>query len=330
MAKLGLSLGLGILLSLPVLAEMSPQQQLVSMSHAFKEQNYQGIFIYGQAGKVESLSIAHVMESGIERERLVHLDGPVREIVRNGHSVTCVHPGDQILRLEHSIPAGPFAQVFNKDVAKLSGFYNLQPKGLGRVAGHMANVLYIIPKDAYRYGYRLWLDKESNLLLKSEMVDQSGRILERFQFTQLDIGLKAEDVVLQASPLTKGHQVAQHHVPASANAVTGKTATGKPAGLSWHLAWMPKGYTKASQENRYLGQQQSGKKQMYTDGMSAFTVFVEKRGQGNLPAGISRRGATVAVVRHSQFNGGQQVITVVGEVPSMTAEKIAASVQLMP
>lgn len=325
MAKLRITLGLGILLSLPAMAEISPQQQLVAMSHAFKEQNYQGTFIYGQADKVESLSIAHAVDAGVERERLVHLDGPLREIVRNGHSVTCVHPGDQILRLEHSIPAGPFAQVFNKDVEKLSSFYTLQPKGTSRIAGHMANVLHIIPKDVYRYGYRLWLDQGSNLLLKSEMVDQSGRVLERFQFTQLEIGLKAADMVLQVSPSSKMHQVAQHHLPVSAVADPDKSS-----GLRWHLAWMPKGYAKASQENRYLGQAKSGKKQMYTDGMSAFTVFVERRGRGNLPSGISRRGATVAVVRHSQLNGGQQVITVVGEVPSMTAEKIAASVQLTP
>ena len=61
MAKLGLSLGLGILLSLPVLAEMSPQQQLVAMSHAFKEQNYQGTFIYAQAGKVDTIFVDTIL-----------------------------------------------------------------------------------------------------------------------------------------------------------------------------------------------------------------------------------------------------------------------------
>ncbi len=60
----------------------------------------------------------------------------------------------------------------------------------------------------------------------------------------------------------------------------------------------------------------------YTDGLASFTVFHEPR-QQPINENSSVRGATVAV--HRNLPGA--MITVVGEIPLETAERIAASVK---
>ena len=56
-----------------------------------------------------------------------------------------------------------------------------------------------MPRDEDRFGYRLWLDEETRLLLKSELIDAEGNALEIFQFNSIVIGDEVDPAALQPS-----------------------------------------------------------------------------------------------------------------------------------
>ena len=122
----------------------------------------------------QACRVVHKVVDGVQRERLVHLNGAPREIVRHGEKVTCmVHAWRRPHRDgSQSIPAGPFARAFVREFDRINDTYMVDESGEGRVAGsRQARRIAVNPKDQHRYGYRLWLDKETSLLLRSELVD---------------------------------------------------------------------------------------------------------------------------------------------------------------
>ena len=56
-----------------------------------------------------------------------------------------------------------------------------------RVAGRDTVSVTVTPQSEDRYAYRLWVDKQSKLLLKSVILGRGGRVLEQVKFTQIEI-----------------------------------------------------------------------------------------------------------------------------------------------
>lgn len=319
----GLKLQLGsvllglLILAGPVVAEES-RAWLVRMSEAFVTQNYDGVFIYSHGSSMETLRIIHQVKEGVERERIVRLDGPVQEIIRQGGKVTCVHGSDWNGNINHKIPLGPFARAFVRDMSELGESYQLIEKGNGRVAGREARVLLIKPTDDYRYGYRIWLDETTGLLLKSVLVHR-GKVLERFQFTQLTIGGTVDEAALAVG--INGETMVHYPLLSHEQSLV----ESKP--LNWSLNWLPAGFEMRMQGSHPKHEGSSDVDTItYTDGMAAFSVFIEKIADQDYEEVSAQKGATVAVTRIVNYPGGDHLVTVVGEVPMKTAKRIALSV----
>jgi sigma-E factor negative regulatory protein RseB len=152
-----LSLFGGALLAVPASAEeRTPAQWLDMMNRGFLEASYDGIFSYFSGDDLSTMRVVHTVTNGVQRERLVHLNGAPREIVRTGDEVECIlRPGDEILALESSIPSGPFARAFSRAFEGVSDNYTLSLHGTDRVANREAVRLAVMPRDAQRYGFRL-------------------------------------------------------------------------------------------------------------------------------------------------------------------------------
>ena len=167
---------LGASLSGPLRAEdesVTAARWLQQMETSFRDLNYDGIFSFLAGSELATLRVVHMVIDGRQRERLVHLNGAPREILRDGEDVSCiVMPGDDLLKMASSMPSGPFARGFVRRFDQLSDSYGLNLAGKGRVAGRPALRLSVMPKDDNRFGYRLWLDEATKLLLRSELVDQ--------------------------------------------------------------------------------------------------------------------------------------------------------------
>jgi sigma-E factor negative regulatory protein RseB len=276
------------------------------MSHSLREVSYQGIFTYEHGSSMQTLRISHSVDGGVESEHLTRLTGSGGSVMRAEHPLDCIHPGSRLLRI---------SEGFENDVddCGLAAYYQLKLGPRDLIAGRYAQVLTVLPRDMYRYGYQMALDTETGLLLKSQTMAQDGKILERFQFADLDIGSEQEsgtqvDVVHHAQHDEHAHS---ESAPRSAAA----------SGDAWHAAWVPQGFTLTSGESR----SQSDK--TYTDGLAVFSVYLEPMQQRVQPGeGRARQGGTTAYTRGMQLGGKAILVTVVGEVPINTARMVADSI----
>ena len=301
--------------------EGDPRRWLDDMSRAFSELSYDGVFSYFSGDELASLRVVHMVVDGQQRERLVHLNGAPREIVRRGEEVQCiVMPGDALLELEQSIPAGPFARAFVRRYDQISDHYGMALSGQDRVADRVAVRLAVTPRDEHRYGYRLWLDKETRLLLRSELLSRDGERLEIFQFNQIRLGDQVDPAALE--PDGKDGSLVSH--------LTLATKDPEPVAaeqMPWAAGWLPPGFRVAAADIRRIPSSRSAvNTMMFTDGLAAFSLFIEPMPENGASAMMSRNGATVAVTRMIAEEGDPHLVTLVGEIPVPTAKRIVESV----
>ncbi|KEF31072.1 Sigma factor RpoE negative regulatory protein RseB precursor [Marinobacter nitratireducens] len=288
---------------------------LEQLGPALNMTSYRGVFVYARGDSVHSMRIAHRYRDDKVQERLVIQDGGSGEIVRKGTDVVCVLPRQGKVRLNQVIPSGPFAKAFSNQSVPLSQWYNVELVGEDRVAGYSAVIVALNAKDAFRYNHRLWLEKSTGLLVKSN-VGGAGKVLEHFQFTSLEITDDIPDSEFEIQ--TQGRAIAR--------SVSPKDEVAAPVNLDldgWRPGWLPEGFLPAA-----APRSGSGHAVAFSDGVAAFSIFVEPEGTVKMPSGVSRIGATTVYMRELGSGDSRYLITVVGEVPPKTAKQVAESVQV--
>lgn len=271
--------------------------------------NYQGSFTYQHKDNpaLQSFRIIHWVEEGVEHERLQYLNGPEREVLRSGKALGCQSLGHQLLQ-------GNISQL-GANIARLDQLYKFEIRGPERVAGREATALLALPLDQYRYSSLLTIDNETGLVLKSWLVDEAARPLERYQFIDLDLTPEIENL---REPKAKLHRAAVPQV-ADCNPQEAKVME------RWKTTWVPVGFV-------FVGQRQVRDQidmLMYTDGLTTFSIFIEEA-KGAIPEGVAQRGATLAVMDSLRYANKDYRITVVGEIPVVTAQKIAQNIVAIP
>lgn len=291
------------------------QELINSMSRAVRERNYDGTFIYLRHRQLDSMRLIHKSDGGGEFERLVSLTGMPREVIRDDRSVRCIYPDDEAVVVEKSRPRKYVAQL-PEPIERIAPYYDFAVDGEDRVAGRDAWVVNIQPRDAFRYGYRLWIDKDSALLLKSELRDKSGFPLEQIMFTELHLLESVPAELLE--PSVSGQNFTWYH-SASATSRGESARDGR-----WVVSWMPSGFAMNEHERQALVA--SGKPvdhMVFSDGLASVSVFIEKlEDNGEIAAGLSRMGGVNTYAKHL----GEFQVTAVGEVPPATVQRIANSV----
>ena len=305
--------------------ESSAADWLERMNRAFVERNYDGVISYYSGADLATMRVVHVVENGVQKERLVHMNGAPREIIRTGDEVACIlQPGDEMLELEGNIPAGPFARAFTRRFDQVSNHYTVSVHGRDRIADRPAVRIVIAPRDDDRYGYRLWLDVDTGMLLRSELIDMRGARLEIFQFATIRLDQPVDAAALK--PESQENAVTSH-------LTLGNSATPpKPSdAVQWAAGWVPDGFIMAAWDVRHAPSTlKDVNTLMYSDGLAAFSVFIEELPEVGAGSLISRNGATVAVTHVvTATRGSQHLVTVVGEVPTPTAQRVARSVHFV-
>lgn len=312
-----------VLVVLPGVAlAKSPEAWLERMHEALSALSYHGEFSYYHGGELSSLQLAHAVVDGTRHERLVHLNGAPREVIRTGDKVTCVlHPGDRLLDLDDSIPAGPFAQAYTRSLEGLPRGYRVSFGPEDRIAGRDTVQVRIEPEAADRYGYRLWLDRETALLLRSELLDTEGRPLEIFQFVRIEIGSTIDPELLR-------EPADEHLVKYDLTFEDAEPEAGERL-VHWEASWLPDGFEMAAADVRRAASQREGVANLvFSDGLATFSVFLEPAPGDTTLTHTARHGATVAVMRRVQAELPEPWrVTVVGEVPEETAARIAEHVR---
>ncbi|OGT20228.1 MAG: hypothetical protein A2V90_03630 [Gammaproteobacteria bacterium RBG_16_57_12] len=290
-------------------------QLLGSMAKAHRQLNYHGTFVYINGSQLDTMSVAHAADQRGERERLIHLNGSAREIIRHNDISTCILPEEAsvIVEKHSSRPSSPFFS--GEDVAAFEGSYYITLAGQERIAGQKATLLSIQPRDQYRYGYQLWVDAANGMLLKSALLDEQGAVIEQFMFTDIKYVDTVPDSLLQSK--IDAHKFKWY-----------RQGEGEQQPVAGHQRWrvrkLPEGFQLASyerQQSRHLGDLVDH--MLYTDGLASVSVFIEKlkpkMEQREGPTNMGVVNATAVVTE------GHQVI-VIGDVPVITTELMANSV----
>lgn len=302
---------LGVLDSGPVLSAeaVDAQAWLNRLAEAQQHQSFHGTFIYERNGSFSTHAIwRRVEKSGQLLERLLQLDGLPHEVVRANGQVQCAHGN-----LAGRVAGAEGWPVAALDARQLAGWYDLQLVGESRVAGRSATVLMVTPRDQHRYGYELHLDAETGLPLKSLLLSDKGQLLERLQFTRLDI----------SEPLAQALQPSSTCRPVSE--VPGRAES---AAQAWHSEWLPPGFRLDTTLDRSgAASDEPVVWLMYGDGLARFSVFLEPLRGASVSDGRSQFGPTAAVSRRLSTVDGDVMVTVVGEIPLGTAERVAMSMR---
>ena len=279
-----------------VMADTTAAAWLKRMAESHRTLSYQGVVRYQIEDTVSNFKISHIVKGDSEYESLESLDDSEPGVVRHGHDLNCVHPGPELLRL---------LSANSTENSRLHSYYSLEVGGSDRIAGRDSVTIKVVPKDVYRLGYRLGIDKTSGLLLKSEIHNKQGKILEHFQYVVLDMGLEPENQPAEGAPAIHDKMLDE------------------PAALRdhrWKTGWLPQGFTP-------LSGYRDAESLSYTDGLAVFSVFVEAFAVGsNIPPDSHlRRGASVSYSTIYPEQGRR--VTVVGEVPMLTARQVARSIE---
>ena len=293
-------------LSAPVLASTCPGADPVAlewldkMSRSSHEVNYSGVVTFQRGDEMQVMQVSHSVANGTSSESLTQLTGQGAQVVRVSHPLHCIHPGDRLLRVGADMQAGNCG---------IASYYRFSVSDGDLVAGRTAVRVKIEPRDMYRYGYVMELDRETGLLLKTRTQDHGRKTLERFQFANLSFTAEAPD--------TANSRVvhrANHSLP----------RTGPESSLAasrWNIRWVPAGFTATDSPSG------ESSRKTYTDGLAVFSVFLEELSREIKPGeGVVRRGGTTSYTRGMSVSGRHVLVTVIGEVPLNTARMVADSI----
>ena len=288
-------------------------QWLERMSQAVHNLNYVGTFVYMQEGQLESMRLVHAMDSGGERERLVSLSGPSREVIRQHGQVTCYLPQKEALVADHpEVPPG-FPLNLPTHWAQLNNVYDFKLQGQSRIAGQQAQQVAIVPRDKLRYGQNYWVAVDSGLPLRTDIVDARGEVLEQMEFTSIEVMERIPEAMLQ--PESGGRPLDLTPSPVAS------TENSQP--LHWHVGDLPAGFELELQRQHAMSNEGVAVEHLiYSDGLTSVSVFIEpRRATTGMEEGSSRRGSVNAYT-HLLL---EQKVTVLGEVPLVTVRQIAES-----
>ena len=292
---------------------------LERMSRALSSQSYEGRFFHLRQSRSESMRIIHRVDSkGRITERLVSLDGSGREIIRNDDEVICYLPDKKVVLVEKRTENNSLVSALPVYNDALESLYKIERSGgVVKALGRKTQIIEVRPRDQYRYGYRLWLDQETAMPLKSQLCDNNGKVIEQILFAELNLRDRIPAGELKASISGEGyHWLRQDDAPVASvtNAVMG-----------WSVARLPAGFRLTTWRMQVIaGSPTPVRHLVYSDGLASVSVFIEPRGAQVLPQqGLSKVGAAFA---YSRDLDGHQV-TAVGEVPAATVEAIATGVR---
>ena len=300
-----------------VLAGGDPMEWLERMSTAMSQMDYQGTFVYVQGDRMDTLRLTHVAgENGVQ-ERLVSLTGPQREVLRDANGVRWAFGEGQAVLSDSGFKQSLFPElpVDRAEALSRSYAFHFGPPPID--AGHRAVRLNVLPRDHYRYGYALWLESHTGLLLKWELVDSSRTPQARLMFTELRFGAEVDRDELRPGRAMQSYRHIDSELPAAT-----RSAGSQPR---WAPNRLPPGFTLTTY--RYHPGDEGGsafEHLVYGDGLAALSVYVESAaGEPSRPGHTQQKGTMHA------FTGCEDgvVVTVVGNVPAPTVELVGRSVQ---
>jgi sigma-E factor negative regulatory protein RseB len=311
----------------PLSAASAPQSDvrswLLRIHDAAGRRNFQGTFVVSGGGNVASARISHFCEGPNQYERIESLDGKQRKVYRYNDVVHTVWPASHIAMIEQRGMLSSFPALLQAGDDGIGEWYEVRAEGSDRVAGHDADVLAVRARDGLRYGYRLWADHASGLLLRAEVLGEKGDVLETSAFSEVAIGVRPQpETVVQAMRKLDGYRVVRPLLTPTRLESEG-----------WTMRQIAPGFRQVSCVSRQIdppGEASSAPasppvvQSIYSDGLTYVSVFIEPfRPERHTRPLLAAVGATSTLAQRR----GDWWVTVVGDTPPATLRMFAAALE---
>ena len=293
-------------------------QWLIRASRAAETLSYSGTFVYRSGDRIETSRIHHLAQPGRAREKLETLDGSPREVIRQDDEVSCYLPENKLLIIEQRSVRRHFPALPAAGLGALHDHYLIQTGAIERVAGYDCQMIRLDPRDAWRFGQRLWVDTVSGFLLRAEIVDANGAVLESLAFTDLAIGRPIPPEALKpkyAARVQENWRIRQ-----------ARLSDLRDDG-QWVFGNELPGFRKLTALRRAFGAE--GKEAamlhwVFSDGLAAFSVFISPLTAAQ-PEGEESFRTLGALSIAKRVVGGHQIV-VMGDVPPEAIRHFASGI----
>lgn len=290
---------------------LSPKQLLQEMKKASEQLNYEFSFVQTTPSNMDSLRYRHFKADGKTYAQLVTLDGAQQEIVQRDNLISYFQANYQPFTITGEGIIDHLPPLLQANFNTLEKYYDFVNIGRNRVADHVVQTIRILPKDDFRYQYLAFIDEENHLLLRSDMLDSDGNVLNQFRVVNLYVGDGMSGLVeyldhVMVPPL-----------------LLDKKANKTPS-FNWQPGWLPKGFKLVNRRVETDGGEKI-ESQLYSDGLFSFTLYVSaKIAETNKQDNAWRQGAYTI---YSETVDNKEV-TIIGQVPISTAKRIVQDIKL--
>lgn len=297
-----------VLAAPPAEPATDPRAWLSRIHQAASRTNFQGTFVVSGSGSVSSARIAHFCDGGNQFEHIESLDGQARHVFRHNESVHTLWPQALVAQIEQREVQGTFPALLQVTDSRFADFYEIKRQASERVAGFEADVLTLQPRDDYRFGYRLWAEKNSGLLLRADVLGARSEVLETSVFSEVSIGIKPQpELVLRPMKKLEGYQVTRPVMNPTQLEAEGWTLRQSVPGFQAVRCVKRTLVTSAAPSDMVQA--------VFSDGLTYVSVFIEPfNAARHLQPMQAVLGATHTLTRRQ----GDAWVTVVGDVPVAT------------
>ena len=242
---------------------------------------------------------------------MVTLDGEQQEIIQRGNLVSYFQPGSRAFTINSGEIVDALPAVIRTDFSKLSQNYDFIKLGKDRIAGRFVDTIRIVPKDDFRYQYLVFLDEENGLLLRGDMLDREGKLLDQFRVVTLYIDDRLRGLTDYLNKVS---------VPPLLN--EGKQ---EPSlSINWKTDWLPQGFDLVRQNHDVIDGEVI-ENALFSDGLFTFTLYVNKADSTTATENTWKQGAYTI---YSEVMGDKE-ITFIGQLPIAAAKRIVQSVTFL-
>ncbi len=282
------------------------------IQQAAQRQNYVGSYVHQQGNQVQASRVTHVADRGGEHEKLELMDGQPREFIRHNDDVRCYLPDSKLILAEKRARYDSFPALLTSPPVDLERYYQLLFEGVDRIAGHAARRVLLKARDGQRYGYRLWFDRDTDLLLKAQTLNEQGGVIEQVAFTDVAIGGAIEPARLKPSTSnTDGWRIE-----------TNRMVPVDLAQAGWSVTQPVAGFRKVMEVRRAFGGREDIGQMVYSDGLAVISIFIEPAAPHDAQAGEASKGpVNVVTERHGDF-----WLTIVGDAPASSVRDMARQI----
>ncbi|MEM9102174.1 MAG: MucB/RseB C-terminal domain-containing protein [Pseudomonadota bacterium] len=298
---------------------------LLGISQSFERIDYEAQLVFVHDDQVESMHLIHSQKDGTQLEQLTYLSGMQREILRFDDTLVCQFDGEDPFIAGKAKKSAFSSNPLVDKINRLEESYTYRVLGKDRVANRSTFVIDMTAMDESLYGYRFWIDKDSGLVLRADVLSGND-IIE--QVVVVSLSIKSDLSLDNFNPKLIAVANSANDQPQPKN--LGK----KPPSQSleqfespWQVSWLPKGFTFKSGRQQVRGGEYPTKlyHYLFSNGVTAISVYLLETPQQHnkqQAAKVVKKGSvTIYDIAQNDYR-----VTVVGEIPKLTAKKIAMSV----